>query len=516
MYNQWRQKLKGLAVEDPAVQSLLDLRKGSKASRLESLRQKKQPVSGEGSNAAQNKYYSSSDIDSDATLYSSSSDKPDGRENKKKCQKDVEEPSSRSSRQNRSPVIKVQDDTPAMQSLDKANILIQKHSNPKWFPKKSGLAKRSTTWFDFFLKLDIDKDENHILGPSTVAIAKKFNELIQKDELTIADFEGQKKSTLLLSLSIMLRDTTKKVLKTVSLKDRAKKSTRLNVNDVEDMYLLQVQDKLHHLPLEFVKDFNNSLLMFIKRTMIKNMVEDNHLRVEIYQRTLNLTKATMFFEGINQRIPFTMNATYKGVVYLNQYNIKSLMKLSEVKKFSDGTPVKIQENLIDMSSKNKLGSGNKRLKGRDRTDYDVKSSKEMLKKIDETLRYREQLKRLEEDSISPEDSVEKDFYMNVLEDIEADATVIEVAVDSNGEAGIDAGIGIEVDVRIHVEEEVEDKVESSDRGTMEVGVDMDARVDILDGMLMPDVVEHLKQVKEGLQDIYDHVIKIPLQRIEDI
>ncbi|GJT10607.1 hypothetical protein Tco_0857649 [Tanacetum coccineum] len=45
---------------------------------------------------------------------------------------------------------------------------------------------------------------------------------------------------------------------------------RLNVNDVEDMYLLQVQDKLHHLPLEFVKDFNNALLMFIRRIMIKN------------------------------------------------------------------------------------------------------------------------------------------------------------------------------------------------------------------------------------------------------
>ncbi|GKA94132.1 hypothetical protein Tco_0816118 [Tanacetum coccineum] len=44
-----------------------------KASRLESLRQKKQPVAGEGSSAAHNKYYSS--LDSDATLYSSSSDK---------------------------------------------------------------------------------------------------------------------------------------------------------------------------------------------------------------------------------------------------------------------------------------------------------------------------------------------------------------------------------------------------------------------------------------------------------
>ncbi|GKF13154.1 hypothetical protein Tco_0051080 [Tanacetum coccineum] len=47
-------------------------------------------------------------------------------------------------------------------------------------------------------------------------------------------------------------------------------------------------------------------------------------------------------------------------------------------------------------SKNKLGSDNKRLKGRDWTDYDVKSSREMLKKIDETLRHIEHLRRLEE------------------------------------------------------------------------------------------------------------------------
>ncbi|GKA89056.1 hypothetical protein Tco_0810868 [Tanacetum coccineum] len=104
----------------------------------------------------------------------------------------------------------------------------------------------------------------------------------------------------------------------------------------------------------------------------------------------------MFFEGIDQRIPFTMTATHKGVVYLNQYNIKSIMRLSELKKFNDGTLVKIQENLIDMLTKNKLGSCNKRLKGRDWTDYDVKSSREMLKKIDEILSHKEQLRRLEE------------------------------------------------------------------------------------------------------------------------
>nr|GEU33461.1 hypothetical protein [Tanacetum cinerariifolium] len=95
------------------------------------------------------------------------------------------------------------------------------------------------------------------------------------------------------------------------------------------------------------------------RTVIKNKVKDIQLEVQSYQRTLKLTKPTMFFEGINQRIPFTVTAMHKGVMYLNQYNIKYLMKLSEVKNFYDGILVKIQDNLIDMLTKNKLGSGTK-------------------------------------------------------------------------------------------------------------------------------------------------------------
>nr|GEV98859.1 hypothetical protein [Tanacetum cinerariifolium] len=73
--DEWGHKLKGLAVDDPAVQSLLDLQKGSKASRLESLKQKKQAVAREELSVAHKKYYASSDTDSDATLYSSSSNK---------------------------------------------------------------------------------------------------------------------------------------------------------------------------------------------------------------------------------------------------------------------------------------------------------------------------------------------------------------------------------------------------------------------------------------------------------
>nr|GEW13043.1 hypothetical protein [Tanacetum cinerariifolium] len=48
------------------------------------------------------------------------------------------------------------------------------------------------------------------------------------------------------------------------------------------------------------------------------------------------------------------------------------------------------------------------------------------------------------------------------------------------EAGVDTCIGMKVDVRIDVEDKVEDEVESSDRGTMEVGVDVVAGIDIPD------------------------------------
>nr|GEU86638.1 putative reverse transcriptase domain-containing protein [Tanacetum cinerariifolium] len=76
------------------------------------------------------------------------------------------------------------------------------------------------------------------------------------------------------------------------------------------------------------------------------------------------------------------------------------------------------------------------------------------------------------DSVSPEDSVDEEIDTDVLEDIKANATL-----DRDVESRIDGGIDMEVDVEINVE----DEVESSNRGTMEVGVDMDVEIDILDG-----------------------------------
>nr|GEY63369.1 hypothetical protein [Tanacetum cinerariifolium] len=71
-------------------------------------------------------------------------------------------------------------------------------------------------------------------------------------------------------------------------------------------------------------------------------------------------------------------------------------------------------------------------------------------------------------SILPEDSVEEDINTDVLEDIKADAMAVEFAANMDVEAGVDASI------------------------------------------------ERLEQVEEVVQDIYGHVMEIPLQRVEDI
>nr|GEW47164.1 retrovirus-related Pol polyprotein from transposon TNT 1-94 [Tanacetum cinerariifolium] len=409
MYNKWEQKLKGPVVEDPTVQSLLDLQKGSKASRLKSLRQTKQPIIGEGSSVAHNIYYSSSDTASDATLYSSSldesanetndadesdmdlsDDNPDGDNDDTSSSLDfiqtlldetptneltgfmsltvytdahttsmVHNPegnpelTSYISGASEVPLdqdaLDAQDAEPSFHKRSHDNqdppnnckgenkkkhqkYSYPKHSNPEWFPKKPRLAKRSMTWFDLFLKSDINKDENHILRPSTVSIAKNFKELIQKDELTIADFEGE-------GLKRLKVHKEGDVSKPRSFERHMSKSTKPH-------------------PCFYSNDYTYLLDLSAE---------------EKYTTYIAKHYAARFYK--------------EGMSVVTERNVFSDLRIKSV--------VRIDENRIDMLTKNKLGSGNKRLKGRDWTDYDVKSLREMLKKIDEVLNHREQLRRLE-------------------------------------------------------------------------------------------------------------------------
>ncbi|GJW69535.1 hypothetical protein Tco_0126452 [Tanacetum coccineum] len=261
----------------------------SKASTLESLKQNKQAIVGEGSSAAHDKYYDSSDTNSDATLYSLSSKKSRNETD------DADNSDIDLSDDNPSNFIQtLLDETPANELIDfishpvytdpqttsvvhnlegkpeltsyisgaskvplgthvdvlatktllqemfldenahhipslpakkmpyptitpqpsslqaKAKKLMQKakknmrkinfkkadslnnhkEENKKKWRKDVGEPSSRSSSFDLLIKSDIDQNENHILGPSTMAIAKKLKSIIQKDELTIVDLEG--------------------------------------------------------------------------------------------------------------------------------------------------------------------------------------------------------------------------------------------------------------------------------------------------------------------------------------
>nr|GEV13361.1 putative reverse transcriptase domain-containing protein [Tanacetum cinerariifolium] len=120
------------------------------------------------------------------------------------------------------------------------------------------------------------------------------------------------------------------------------------------------------------------------------------------------------------------------------------------------------------------------------------------------------------DSISSEDSVEEDIDTDMLKDIEADATAVEVAVDRDVKAGIDACIAMKFDVWVDVEDEVEDEVESSDRGTMEVRVDVVVGIDIPDGMLMPNdmTITRSGMTPEAIEELVNRRVKEALAAYE--
>ncbi|GJW71725.1 hypothetical protein Tco_0128642, partial [Tanacetum coccineum] len=67
-----------------------------------------------------------------------------------------------------------------------------------------------------------------------------------------------------------------------------------------------------------------------------------------------------------------------------------------------------------------------------------------------------------------------------------------------------------LEVGVEGEDEDEHEAKSIDRGTIDIGVDVVARIDIPVGMLMPDTIENLEQLEEGVEEQHE-----ALRHLED-
>ncbi|GJZ33204.1 hypothetical protein Tco_0578640 [Tanacetum coccineum] len=112
---------------------------------------------------------------------------------------------------------------------------------------------------------------------------------------------------------------------------------RLRINDIEDMLLLVFQNWLINLLGDYISDFAIALRMFTRSLVIQKRVEDLQLRVESYQKNINVTRTEITKFGIRKRDPYTPYQDSQGFIYVYNNGRNRLMRSDELYKFSDRT-----------------------------------------------------------------------------------------------------------------------------------------------------------------------------------
>ncbi|GJX13003.1 hypothetical protein Tco_0204761 [Tanacetum coccineum] len=81
--------------------------------------------------------------------------------------------------------------------------------------------------------------------------------------------------------------------------------SQLRINDIEDMLILVVQNRLTNLSGDDVADFAIALRMFTRSLVIQKRVKDLQLGVKSYQKQINVTKPDTTRPDIRKRHPYT-------------------------------------------------------------------------------------------------------------------------------------------------------------------------------------------------------------------
>ncbi|GJV62544.1 hypothetical protein Tco_1473372 [Tanacetum coccineum] len=166
---------------------------------------------------------------------------------------------------------------------------------------------------------------------------------------------------------------------------------RLRRQDIEDMLLLLVQDKLTKLNLEERYALNVALRMFTRRIFIQERVEDLQLGVESYQKKINLQRPDTYRSDLRRMAAYTDYPDIQGIIYEDELKKKCLMRTDKLHKFSDGTLDYVRTALSDIDR----GIQMDYLPKRKWSKHDKQRARVMINAIDKKLRYRRLMRNLE-------------------------------------------------------------------------------------------------------------------------
>ncbi|GJR38216.1 hypothetical protein Tco_1213900 [Tanacetum coccineum] len=100
---------------------------------------------------------------------------------------------------------------------------------------------------------------------------------------------------------------------------------RLRINNIKDMLLLIVQNRLTNLSGNDVSNFAIALRMLTRSMVIQKRVEDLQLGFESYQKKINVTKLETTKPGIRKRDPYTPYQDPPGFIYVDNKGRNRLM-----------------------------------------------------------------------------------------------------------------------------------------------------------------------------------------------
>nr|GEU98637.1 hypothetical protein [Tanacetum cinerariifolium] len=157
------------------------------------------------------------------------------------------------------------------------------------------------------------------------------------------------------------------------------------------MLLLLIQHKLTNLIIDERFNLNVTLPMFTKRIVIQKRVEDLQLGVESYPKKLNLTKPDTYRSNLKNKTTYTSHSDPHGIIYMDSFRRKRLMRTEELHKFSDGTLNDIRSTLHDIVA----GIRMEYLPMRKWSNLDQKKARVMVQEIDKQLYQRRLMRNLE-------------------------------------------------------------------------------------------------------------------------
>ncbi|GJX85020.1 hypothetical protein Tco_0335794 [Tanacetum coccineum] len=166
-------------------------------------------------------------------------------------------------------------------------------------------------------------------------------------------------------------------------------------SDFEDLYLLNLQGHLNHLPPRDKKIISSAVNLWIRNLVIRQRVEDFQLGIESYQTQLNLTKPRWEATGLEFMHDYKILDSPRVVVFRDKYGMQMIMRFNEIHKFSDGTLQQIDEALDYRVKEFRVNKVNPRLNTRFWTTNDVIKSKQFMFAIQKRLKLRRIFRNLE-------------------------------------------------------------------------------------------------------------------------